>query len=77
MLEGGAYISRQYLIIIFILICLRVCRTQGTASFILLRPHFLIIHLLLGILGHWLSLFLFYGGWRGLLNLQGLEGLYC
>jgi hypothetical protein len=76
-LEGGTYISREYLIIVFILIGLRVCRTQGTAPLILLRPLFLIIHLLLRILGLWLSLFLFERGLRGLFNLQGLEGLYC
>jgi hypothetical protein len=76
--EGGTYISREYLIIIFILIGLRVCRTQGTAPLVLLRPLLLINRLRLRILGRrLLCLFLFGRRFRGLVNLQGLEGLDC
>ena len=78
MVEGGTYISREYLIIIFILIGLRVCRTQGTAPLVLLRPLLLINRLRLRILGRrLLCLFLFGRRFRGLVNLQGLEGLDC
>ena len=73
----GAYISREYLIIIFILITrLRVCCTQGTSPFILLWPLFLIIRLLIRILGQWLGLILFDRRLGSLVNLQGLERLY-
>ena len=76
-MERGTYISREYLIIIFILIArLRVCCTQGTAPFILIRPLFLIIRLLSRILCQWLGLILFDRRLDSLVNLQGLERLY-